>query len=452
MASAPSLSPNSAMLAALASEPKNMQPPYPCKKGLDSDECQAAFIQNKKFKYIYVDADGNCLFRALSEFYKLTDMPVQGFRDQKYWTLLRPFLIDKVEKMMENYSNTLETMIVTNFINQTERRKEQLLSRMAVYQDQLEQYPKAQKKYKQELATYLMMKDEGIHMNEPKKPESPKSPEKLPSIKKKTVDQLFSELRGEGAWDVAMIELLISRLPAILGVNISIHKVEHDSTRSNSYKVTNYFYRPVGDNPEHTINLMLNGAHYGLLVPLPKNAVFNNEKDENSSASGRARPSAASRKARPSVSGRVRPSVSRKSQKASSNNQNAELQAALEQSRAMAASHVNNNIDNIERQFAELESGALESGMKPSRRNQIAALKQQISQLELKQSVKNPVNNMSAAFANVSLRNRNNSFDCDNATVAKLKEHLISRGYNKSLSGKLKPYLVELCKEMQSRK
>jgi len=392
MASAPSLSPDSAMLAALESDSKNMQPPYKCTEGLDSDQCQKEFIVRHGFKYIYVDADGNCLFRALSEFYKRKDIGVPGFQGQKDWRLLRPFLIDEVERLMKNHSNTLETMIVTNFINQTEHRKEQLLSRMAVYQQQLKDYPKSKKKYDKELAEYI---------------------ENLPSIEKKTVKQLFSELRGKGSWDVAMIELLISRLPAILGVNISIHKVEHDSTRPNSYKVTNYFYRPVEYKPEHTINLMLNGAHYGLLVPLSKNAVFNNEKvnnsmGENLSASSRVRPSAASRKARPSVSGRVRPSVSRKSQKASSNNENAELQAAMEESRAMAASHVNNNIDNIERQFAELESGALESGMKPSRRNQIAALQQQISQLELKKSVKNPVNNMSAAFANVSLRNMRN--------------------------------------------
>jgi hypothetical protein len=288
----------------------------------------------------------------------------------------------------------------------------------------------------------------------------------------------------EGFWVGDVCDLMIQRIPRILNINLNVYGVNKQNVKNDSpFAITRSSHVPIHHvNNIPTINLFLSKGHYGLLYPvggdnvrsqaqirandrvmatyMAKKAAKEQEYERgleeylrNEAAKAR-NALRTSRKVKPTAKSVAKPVAKRNSRKAkpsaanSQNNNN--MRAAMEESYAMEASHVN-NIANIERQFA-----ALESGMKPSRRNQIAALQQQISQLELKKkrpgvSRKNPVNNMSAAFANVSLRNRNNSFDCDNATVPKLIEYLKSRGYEgpPPLYKINRPELLIMCRDLR---
>jgi hypothetical protein len=257
----------------MASEPysKEVISSEQCTAGLSVDECEKEFKNNHRneFEYIEVEGDGNCLFRALSEFYKRKDIGVPEFQNPKSWKPFRAFLINKLEELVKDNRNIeaqFELMIATNFANQTEAQETQILSRMAVYSQSLEDYPRKQKNYMNQLASYHLLSKEGLHIQKPDEPLFPQPPEHLPPITEKTIAQLFADLRGNNAWNVAMLELLISKLPIILGVNISIYRVtSHDN---GSVTIDNYFYTPIqGYEADVTIYLLLNGAHYGLLYP-----------------------------------------------------------------------------------------------------------------------------------------------------------------------------------------
>lgn len=421
------------------------------------ESCRKEYLStHRNLKYVRVAPDGNCFFRSIAAYYRRNkgarlDHVSPAVVNPRRYHQLRRYIVHELGKQIRADYNLQITL-------------------QGMYND-----PKKPHKYNK-------MKNKNGEIN---------------------IEKILSKLAKKCKWKLPVFEMMVLRVPSILNINLILYKVEGDSSQ---YYVTKSVYRP--DNGERvatTISIFLESFHYGLVEEIEDDEYNENEEnanyesvnegenetdeenedddsdddsdddddDEESAAliqqllnenerNAKARKGLrASRRVKPSAKPVAKRSVSHKAKLSVANSQfNRNMRAAMEASygnnmrAAMAASHVNNNnIATIERQFA-----ALESGMKPSRRNQIASLQQQISQLELKKSVKkrpgvsrkNPVNNMSAAFANVSLRNRNNSFDCDKAKVPELREYLKSRGYEgpPPLYKINRPALLIMCRDL----
>ena len=386
------------MAAASASQPFEIV----C-EGNSSTCLDALLVEMPELQYIEVPDDGDCFFHSIAAYYKRTGRHVDGLVNPTNSQALRVFVAEKFSIMFKNDPGLKNSILERNH------------------------------------------KD-------------------------------VKRLSKNGFWEGDVCDLMIQRIPRILNINLNVYGVNKQNVKKDSpFAITRASYVPIHHvNNIPTISLFLSERHYGLLYPVRGDNVrtsaqirandrvmptYMAKKAEEYEAqvkeAYRVEAEEASRRAKPSVAKRN----SRKANSSAANLQfNNNMRAAMEESYAMAASRVN-NIANIERNF-----DALESGMKPSRRNQIAALQQQISQLELKKrrpgvSRKNPVNNMSAAFANVSLRNRNNSFNNNHnvpveanykrLTVNKMRAELIEMGIytEEELQDLSKPELYQIYKK-----
>jgi hypothetical protein len=393
--------------------------------------CLQQFLEDRyELTYVHVKPDGDCFFNSIAEYYKRTGEQIHGL-DPTDVVALRKFIMERARPIIDG-NELMRQQILAEDIN-------------------------IQKKS-------LHQKKKSVPKKSSQKKEGPAQ-----ETNNERLNKIFNKLSERYEYTDAAFDVIVQITPLILNVNLSIYSMTFGT-------VSNTLHPAPNRNIVPTIILYLSGQHYGLLYPADgpnvrsnaqkrenmeadkyqhnqNNATAaliqklmeqsnSNQNNENENEENAKKARNASRKVKPSAKSVAKPVAKRNSRKANpsaanlQNNNN--MRAAMEESRAMAASHVNNNIANIERQFA-----ALESGMKPSRRNQIASLRQQISQLELKKSVKkrpgvsrkNPmaasVNNMSAAFANVSLRNNHNvpvEANYKRLTANKMRAELIEMG------------------------
>lgn len=213
---------------------------FPCNQGKSESICKKQFLkEHPQFEFVDVEGDGNCMFRAIAEFYRRSGRTVPGIAHPENYIELRRYAVEQFIRFIMDNIDIQMGLIDIDYqfrLQRHEQHKEHLQNTMIFLK-------KSKKSIQQALAA-------------------------LPPIVERTAEQILDELREVGSWDNAAFDMMVERVPAILNVNLSIYIINPPTSQNKNYVVSNYMHTP-NDGPEAftTIHLILADNHYGLLYP-----------------------------------------------------------------------------------------------------------------------------------------------------------------------------------------
>lgn len=223
-----------------------VQSTFPCNQGKSESKCKAQFLEeNPQFQFIDVIGDGNCMFRAIAEFYRLSGKPLPPIAyPENYaepYEVLRAYVVEQFSDYVLDDEDTQGTLVILDYdhrLQQQEEYKKQLQDNMMYY------------KNKKNIETIQQQIDS------------------LPPILERDIPTILTELAKTCEWNNAAFDMMGQRVATILHINTSIYIVNPPNKQHANYVVDNYVQTPNnGPEADTTVHLILADGHYGLLYP-----------------------------------------------------------------------------------------------------------------------------------------------------------------------------------------